>query len=603
MRHEGVAKSQSLRVAKVVLPRSLRLCDLATLRLLVAVLIALPAFANITSSSLTGRVIVGGAPAAGVTVTATSTALQQPRTTITNASGRYWLGALPPGTYDVTFSLAGHTTLTKRAVLELARVARVDATLEPNPDEDSTTSTATTVSVADTIAITAHFDDRMLDRMPQGRIGTALLGPGSHFGYLSILDGMGTSGFVTSEETIEQIAFVRGAPPAEWDTFVGTAIPALTRSGGEEFSFTLRDTIARDEDDDLLHFGEATVGGRVVPQRLWFFAAGWTGQQDYPFRGEQRGTMVKLDAQIGAAHHFDASYNDTEQGPGFQAFESDTASLRYTAAIGPRFTSEVVAGRTTTRFDGFDTSTEYFSGRASYSLGDHLLTAGLSGQDSDVPDSRSLFVSDRWSYSRWNAYAGLRYDDGPFDERVAPRIALTYDLRGDGRRALSASWGEYASAAQPQFALRTSTLGYATAIGNSGAARIDALRREDGDFWMNELQLDARYRLFDRFEAGATYTFVDQYESGFQQPAYPQHAAHVWAGAELPVGSHEFGVTLLQHYLEFADSIYQTDLALRYSIPFTRLGLMIAADAANVLDSDQIYQAPRAVRLWIRVRV
>jgi len=574
------------------------------MRLAALLVLAFPVFANISTSSLTGRVIIGGAPATGVTITATSSALQQQRATITNASGRYWLGALPPGTYDVTFSLAGHTTLTRRAVLELARVARADATLEPNPDEDSTTSTATTVSVADTIAITSHFDDHMLDRMPQGRIGTASLAPGAHFNYLPIVDGMATSGFVTSEETIEQITFVRGAPPVEWDTFVGTAIPARTRSGGEEFFFTLRDTITSDDNDDLLHFGEATVGGRVVPQRLWFFAAGWTGEQDYPFRQEPRGMMIKLDAQIGDAHHFDASYNDTEQGSGIEPFKSDTASLRYTAAIGPRFTSEVVAGRTTIGLGSlYEASTEYFSGRASYSLGDHLLTAGVSAQDSDAPDSRSLFASDRWSFSRWNVYAGLRYDDGQFDERLAPRIALTYDLRGDGRRALSASWGEYASAAQPQFALRTTTLGYATAIGNSGAARIDVLRRENGDFWMNELQLDARYRLFDRFEAGATYTFVDQYESGFQQPAYPEHAAHVWAGAELPIGSHEFGVTLLQHYLEFADSIYPTDLALRYSIPFSRLGLMIAADATNVLDSDQSYQAPRAVRFWVRVRM
>ena len=104
MRHEGVAESQSLKVSKMVLPRSLRLCDFATLRLLFALWLALPALANITSASLTGRVVVADAPASGVTVTASSSALQHPRATMTNAHGRYWLGALPPGTYDVTFT-------------------------------------------------------------------------------------------------------------------------------------------------------------------------------------------------------------------------------------------------------------------------------------------------------------------------------------------------------------------------------------------------------------------------------------------------------------------------------------------------------------------
>lgn len=571
--------------------------------------LTLPALANITSSSLTGRVSIGGTPAGGVAVTVSSAALQEPRATVTNAQGRYWLGALPPGVYEVTFSLPGHTTFTRRAVLELARVARADATLEESPDEDSTTSTATTLSVADTIAVTSPFDDRTLDRMPFGRVDTASLAPGADFGIFTLTDGV-PSGAVTSEETIEQVTVVRGAAPAEWEGLAGNTTAMRTRSGGEDFSFTLRDTITSSgwndvenphlpmQDDRVMHFGEAALGGAIAP-RLWFFAAAWRGEQAFPHALERNGSMVKVDAQLGRAHHFDLSYNDTAQSFGFLPYESDSASLRYTGAAGTRFTSEVLAARTS-----IGASTDVFSARASYAFGDHLPTVGFTSDRGEGPDFVSLYASDRWSYSRWNVYAGLRYDDAEFSNRLSPRLAVSYDVRGNGAHAIAASWGEYAPAAQPANALRVLTLGYAMAIGTSGTARVDVLRRESRGFWQNELQLDARYRLFDRFEAGGTYTLANRIDSGFM-PLFPEQNANVWLGAEVPVGGHEFGATLLQRYLErYGRTVAPTDLALRYTIPLSRLGLVLAVDATNVLlAGDEPFLAPRAMRVWIRVRV
>ncbi|HEV7238528.1 MAG TPA: carboxypeptidase-like regulatory domain-containing protein [Thermoanaerobaculia bacterium] len=583
---------------------------------LFALWLTFPALANITTAALTGRVIIGHSSHAGVAVTVSSSALQQPRATITNASGRYWLGALPPGTYEVTFSLAGHTTLTKRAVLELGRVARADATLEPNPDEDSTTSTATTITVADTIAITTHFDDRALDRLPTGRLASASLAPGGQFGSISVLDGVPFSA-VTSEETIEQTTIVRGATPVEWESFFGTADVFRTRSGGEELSFTLRNTItdpnwnsnvgydpgAPEPENDLMHFGEATAGGRIVSQRLWFFAGAWRGEQAFPNAQRFDGTLAKIDAQLGHAHHVGVHYTDTSQHTGFLPFDRDTVSLRYTAVAGARLTSEVVAARTWTEASSGEASTEFLSARTSYVLGDHVVTAGFSNDDGAGPSYASFYASDRWSSQRWNVYAGVRHDDSEFVDRWSPRVAISYDLRGNGTQAIAASWGEYAIAAQPASLQRVSSLGYATAIGNSGSARVDIIRRESRNFWQNELQLDARYRLLDRFEAGATYTLANQSRSAFISPSSLDQVANVWVGAELPVGNHEFGVTLLQRYMDFdffGFSTAPTDVALRYAIPFSRLGFLVAADATNIFDD---HDAPRAVRLWFRVRV
>lgn len=585
----------------------------ATLRLLPALLglLALPVLGNITSSSLTGRVVIDGLPAAGVTVTVTSAALREPRTTTTNARGRYWLDALPPGIYDVTFSLAGHTTFTRRAELELARVARADAMLEVNSDEDSTTSTAVTVSVADTIAITTHFDDPSLDRLPAGRIDSASLAPGDHrYGSVDSIDGV-PHGAVPSEETIEQMTIVRGALPVEWETFGGAAVALRTRSGGDDLSFTLRDTItssnwnskagynpgAPESDDGVMHFGEATAGGRIVPQRLWFFAGAWRGEQASANVYAFDGLLAKVDARLGRQQHLAVHYRDTSGQTGMFPYDHDTVALHYTAVAGSKFTSEVVAARTEIGADLYDVSTEFLSARASYLLGDHVVTAGFSNDDGAVPSSAAFYASDRWSVSRWNVYAGLRHDDSELTDRWSPRVAVTYDLRGNGSQAISASWGEYTLPDQTS-ALRVSSLGYATAIGNSGSARADVMRSESGDFRQNELQLDARYRLFDRFEAGATYTLANRSRSS---AILPEQVANVWLGAELPVGDHEFGVTLLQHYVDVFDrSIVPTDLALRYAIPFSRLGLLLAADATNVFDDRN---APRAVRLWVRLGV
>ena len=47
----------------------------------------------------------------GVTITATSPALQGPRTTVSDGEGNYTLAALPAGQYEVTFELTGFTTV------------------------------------------------------------------------------------------------------------------------------------------------------------------------------------------------------------------------------------------------------------------------------------------------------------------------------------------------------------------------------------------------------------------------------------------------------------------------------------------------------------
>jgi hypothetical protein len=69
--------------------------------------------------------------------------------------------------------------------------------------------------------------------------------------------------------------------------------------------------------------------------------------------------------------------------------------------------------------------------------------------------SDSIFVNDRWTLSdRWSFNLGARYDkndavsgDGSFqiakDSAISPRLAANYDIFGNGKLTVIASWGKY----------------------------------------------------------------------------------------------------------------------------------------------------------------
>src|SRR5687767_15869648 len=55
----------------------------------------------------------------GVTVTATSPALQGARDTVTDMQGLFVIPALPPGEYEIKFELAGFGTITRTTMVPL----------------------------------------------------------------------------------------------------------------------------------------------------------------------------------------------------------------------------------------------------------------------------------------------------------------------------------------------------------------------------------------------------------------------------------------------------------------------------------------------------
>ncbi len=591
------------------------------------VLIAPASLASTITTALTGRISSGGKPVSGATVVLTSTALQHQRITRTGSYGTYWLAALPPGVYDVTFSASGLQTMTRRATIELGRVARADAVLEPSEDEEHVTSTAKTISVGDTTAITTHFSDWLLDRLPMPRnplfTGTLVAGPSGTFMEIDSTAPL-THGPLPGEESIDQATAFRAGFPLENDVSLYPLVAARTRSGTDAWHFTLRDSITSlgwvsgldQYDDGTAHLVEGSAGGRLIRDRLWLFAEGWSGEEA-TIAGDGDGYLLKLIAQIGASHNVVGTYIDLRQDYDVLSgqFNRHILALHYTGALSPRLTIEAAGNRVQervyirSRTSPFDRETVF--AKLTYVLptshGDHVLTAG--GSSYDVVEDYgftaygedSLFVNDRWTAGRWIIEAGVRTARGlGHAGELDPRLAVVYDLRGDGRHAV------HATVRRPTYEYggpREYTLGYVAALGSSGALRADAIHTWTSLGSAVRIDLDTSFRLFDRLEAGANASHYFHDDVHYNPVG---DSANAWLSVDLPFGERSASATILQRYRTsergYEGSITSTDVGLRYRMPVGSTTLTLATDVTNAFNViNEFRQFPRALRIWLRL--
>jgi hypothetical protein len=286
------------------------------LTVLAIILVAVPLSAQ-TTAALDGTVThrEDSSPAAGVKVEVTSPALIGSRSTVTDPNGNYAFEALPPGEYRIGFTLEGFTPMVRSARLELARTRRLDVQLQVVELEELITVTGVPPAVTSPeVAATLRLTD--IDRLPYQRnqLATAQLAPGVSAntltnGQLQISGAPGydnlvlVNGVVVTENTRNQIrpmyvedaivetTVLTGAIGAEYGRFTGGVVSTITKSGGEAFSGSLRDSLGNPSwsavspahearEDHLNHVWEGTLGGAAVHDRLWFFGAGRWARND-----------------------------------------------------------------------------------------------------------------------------------------------------------------------------------------------------------------------------------------------------------------------------------------------------------------------------------
>jgi carboxypeptidase family protein/TonB-dependent receptor-like protein len=278
------------------------------------------------SSSLTGRLTSeDGTPISGVRATLESRALQGRREAATSATGEYFFDLLPPGEYEVTFRQEGLETAQRQVVLEAASRARVDAVLRPAPVKESVSVSgeAQRLSFRDDLQASANYRKTLVDRLPIDRSlrSIALLAPGVNdngpssstgsaseraaitisgapsFENLFLINGVvanenirGQPQDLFIEDAIAETTVLTGRISAEYGRFTGGVVDAITRSGGNQLHGSFRTTLTNDDwtannpydsalgvdhrTTDLNETYEATLGGPLWRDRIWFFGAG-----------------------------------------------------------------------------------------------------------------------------------------------------------------------------------------------------------------------------------------------------------------------------------------------------------------------------------------
>lgn len=278
-----------------------------------------------------------GAVLPGVTVEAASPALiEKVRTAVTDDSGNYKLVDLRPGTYSVTFTLPGFGTF-KRDGLELTTGVTVNVTAEMKVgslEETVTVTGATPVVDIQNVRTQTVLSQTTLDSIPSAKTAAAFAGltlgasmqaanaqdvggnKGDAVSAISIhgsrandgmfkIDGMrfgnnsGDGGgvnkiYFANVAAIQETTLETGGMSAEADTG-GVQVNYVPKEGGNNFRYYFAGNFANDAmqgtnlKDEHRQRGLTNasyiskiydvgggVGGRIVQDKLWFYAASRT---------------------------------------------------------------------------------------------------------------------------------------------------------------------------------------------------------------------------------------------------------------------------------------------------------------------------------------
>ena len=302
------------------------------------VLLAVPAVAMAQqASAILGQVRdESGGVLPGVTVSVSSPSLQVKEVTdVTNAQGEYRITPLPIGTYSVSYSLDGFSTMRQEGIrLDLGAQAKLDIMLKvgtltetvtvsgASPVVDVTATSASTQFTRETLELTPTSRNGAISLMVQapgvrapGRldVGGGTVGDTPEFASFGqpIESFMAMEGLVTSDYRIQtqggnyfdynameeaKVQTISNGPEVPSR---GPALTMLLKSGGNEFhgggsyAYSSEHTESDNIDDELRAQGITEgnpllsrtdqgldIGGRIVRDKLWFYTSGRYRPQD-----------------------------------------------------------------------------------------------------------------------------------------------------------------------------------------------------------------------------------------------------------------------------------------------------------------------------------
>ncbi len=327
----------------------------ALLVLAASTLCTISVSAQTPSGSITGRVTdSSGLPVPGATVTIQSTHLQGTRTAVTSENGDYLLPALPPGPYTITVELSGFATSKQTRDVGTGQPVSLDVTLRPESLSEVVNVVARADAFTNTVQASTNIQHDLLSTLPTARtlLSAVNLAPAVHatgpsnavsiggamsFENLFMLDGVqisdnirGTPFTLFIEDAIQETTVSTSGISAEYGRFTGGVVNAISKSGGNQFSGSLRTTFANDDwrtvspfdepkTNDTVPTYEFTMGGPILRNRTWFFGAGRFFDQvksnetgftrvPYAFENDEKRFEGKITQSLANGHTVRATY-------------------------------------------------------------------------------------------------------------------------------------------------------------------------------------------------------------------------------------------------------------------------------------------------------
>jgi Carboxypeptidase regulatory-like domain len=383
-----------------------------------------------------------GAVLPGVTVEATSPVLiEKTRTTVTDQSGQYRIVDLRAGTYSITFTLTGFSTV-KREGIELtgAFTAVVNADLKVGALAETITVTGET-PIVDTQSVRRQttIGNDLITAIPSARAYAGLMtlmpntvvatgaasdvqvvpgmvvfggaGGRTNEGRLqldgisvgSAFNGGGVSAYIADVGNAQEVAMTTSGGLGEAEVG-GPALNVVPKTGGNTvkgsvyLSGVTKGMIGSNYTDDLKARGlltpgsntkiwdfNAGVGGPIMKDRLWFFA---TARDE----GSHR-TVPGMFANLNAGDPTKWTYQADPSRPAAVAASFRTASVRLTSQATPRNKISIFWDE---QMPCEGSAWPGFSGSACRKSGDNEIIAG--GTAAPTPAASATFAPETAAY-------------------------------------------------------------------------------------------------------------------------------------------------------------------------------------------------------------
>lgn len=323
-----------------------------------------PALAQRTTGIIIGVVTdESGAVLPGVTVTLKGTAVPGTPTTVTTETGVYRFPALPPGTYDLTFTLQGFTTVNHDQIpVGVGGTVEINTQLKLSQLAETITVTGESpvVNTAST-QVSTNYNREWVQNAPVRRF--------TFFDLINAAPGVSSSNQTTSRSTslgsattdnsyqldgtdftapftgaawpwpntdaIEEVEVLQLGASAEYGNVQGAVFNVVTRQGSNAFhgdgnfyyqhqNLTGRNTTEEQDSGqpyNRARFRDTTwqLGGPAIKDKLWFFGS-YQFQQDYesqpgtpaefPARSQAKRYFWKVNYQFNSNHKFMAATHD-----------------------------------------------------------------------------------------------------------------------------------------------------------------------------------------------------------------------------------------------------------------------------------------------------